>query len=117
MGKWKDINDPGVTLDLRANGHVYMGTQRPPPYRSVRIWSTWGFDGRDIRVGNDAQPSYVRRKLWTAWNWLTGEAGLSHEVRFRVDRIEQDRLLLVQTVSGRNGESKEMPFDLQRVTE
>ncbi len=100
VARWRDVNDPGVTFELTSYGHVYLGASRPPPYRNVRIWSTWNFDGKDIHVGRDAEPSYLSHKLWTAWNWLTGEAGLSHEVRFRVDRIEHNRLLLVQTVTG-----------------
>jgi hypothetical protein len=115
VGQWKGIGDPRVTVDLRSNGHAYMTTWMTPPNRTVRIWSTWSFDGQHIRVGKDATPTAISRKFWTAWNWLTGESGLYHEVRYRVDRIERDRLDLVQTANGRNGEPVEVHFDFERV--
>jgi hypothetical protein len=117
VGKWVDTSDPGVTMDFRGNGLAYLETRRPPPYKNALIRAAWTFDGAAVRVGQNTQPSALKGLFWIAWNRLTGQSGLSHEVVYRVDRIEADEMSLTQSALGRIGESVLVSFQLKRVTE
>jgi hypothetical protein len=117
VGRWVDVSDPGVTMDFRSTGRAYLETRRPPPYVNVRLRTVWMFDGQAIRVGKASKPSTMSGYFWTAWNSLTGESGISHEVKYEVDRIEPARLWLTQMALGRNGESVPVRFEFKRVEE